>query len=89
MNFDKNDPFGFDFGFTIHDESEYVNSEEVEDCQAKINELTERLEMLYESVVPLLNHLRSNPERAMIHWPNRVEKINEFQEKLRTIRDGN
>jgi hypothetical protein len=59
----------FDFGFCT------VSKEDVVGDQTKA-------ETIYNMVLPLLSNLKSNPEKDYIHWPNRTEKIEEFQQKL-------
>lgn len=66
-----------DFGFTVISEQE-VNQE---DMQAKI-------EGLRKMIMPLLNNLKKNPEKEYIHWPNRVEKIDQFINKMNKYIDG-
>ena len=66
-----------DFGFTVISEQE-VNQE---DMQAK-------LEGLRKMIMPLLNNLKKNPEKEYIHWPNRVEKIDQFINKMNKYIDG-
>ncbi len=63
-----------DFGFTIEDVTP------VDDTRAQ---------QMYEAIVPLLNNLMKNPEIETIKWPNRVEKLEEFKDKLRDILEGN
>ena len=82
----------FDFGFTLIDESEL---EAVQSTQAKVEETTaqvqstqDRLDKLYNAIVPLLNNLKKNPEREYILWPNRVTKIEQFEAKLFDIYSG-
>lgn len=69
--------FEDDFGFSMEDEDE-VSS----------NDLEERLDMMHSAVLVLLNNLSKNPEKTIIKWPDRVERINEFKEKLERIRKG-
>ena len=57
----------FDFGFTAVDESE------LETVQLQKNAATsieERLDALYNAVIPLLTNLKKNPEKEYILWPN-------------------
>lgn len=81
-----------DFGFSIVDETELDASAtmtaKVEDAEKMVEEYWKRLDRMHKTVLPLLFNLKSNPEKDMIHWPNRVEKINEFIKKLDDIRDG-
>lgn len=64
-----------DFGFTA------VN----EDDMASNVDAHERLAKLYNAITPLLENLKKNPEKDYILWPNRLEKIEEFEKKLRDI----
>jgi hypothetical protein len=45
----------------------------------------DKLDKLYNSIVPLLNNLKKNPEKEYILWPNRVEKVEEFETRLLNI----
>ena len=75
----------FDFGFTAVDETE-VSA--VKDAKDLTLEYSERLEKLYDSILPLLDNLSKNPDSEYIHWPNRADKISAFKEKLRKIKEG-
>ena len=75
----------FDFGFTAVDESE------LETVQVQKNVATsieERLDGLYNAVIPLLNNLKKNPEKEYILWPNRLEKVEEFETYITKIYKG-
>ena len=37
------------------------------------------LKALYQ---PLLENLKRDPDKAIIHWPNRVDKIKSFESKI-------
>ena len=73
----------FDFGFTAVDEDEL---EAVQEAHSKVDEKTaevaERMEGLYNSILPLLENLRKNSDKDYIYWPNRTEKIDAFQKHL-------
>ena len=43
---------------------------------------------LYSSILPLLEQLKKNPEKEYIYWPNRVEKIEQFEQHLLNIYNG-
>lgn len=89
----------FDFGFTAVTEHE-LESVQQSDLHAKqlqdenqslsstIEECQQRLDKLYSSFRPLLENLKANPEKEYILWPNRLEKVIEFEEHLRRIYDG-
>lgn len=85
----------FDFGFSFVDE----DYEEVKETQIKlveentatkeqIEDLQQRVELLYNSILPFLNNLCKNPEKTTILWPNRVEKINQYKDQLDRIAKG-
>ena len=82
----------FDFGFTAVDEQEL---QAVQQTAAKADNaeqlaLTtqERLDKLYNAIIPLLNNLKKNPEKDYILWPNRLEKVEEFETHLQEIYKG-
>lgn len=79
----------FDFGFTAVDESEL---QAVQQTAAKADNaeqlaLTtqEKVDRLYNAIQPLLSNLKKNPEKDYILWPNRVEKVDQFEDMLRKI----
>ena len=79
----------FDFGFTAVDENEL---EAVQQVSAKTAELEdtalstqEKLDKLYNAITPLLNNLKKNPEKEYILWPNRLEKVEQFEDHLQNI----
>ena len=82
----------FDFGFTIVDEDEL---EAVQDAQTAANEnsttvseLEKRLDNLFNAIQPLLNNLKQNPQKDYILWPNRLEKIEQFEDHIQKIYKG-
>lgn len=82
----------FDFGFTAVDENEL---KAVQDTTAAANDAEQlatstqdRLDKLYNAITPLLNNLKANPEKEYILWPNRVEKVEQFEDHLRKIYNG-
>ena len=83
-----NDDF-FDFGFTAVDEDELeavqkVNKK-VEVSQTEASSTQERLDKLYNAITPLLNNLKKNPEKEYILWPNRLEKVEQFEDHIQKI----
>jgi len=75
----------FDFGFTA------VNEEELEAVQkvsVAASSTEERLHNLYNAIMPLLNNLKKNPEKDYILWPNRLEKVEQFESHLQSIYKG-
>lgn len=79
----------FDFGFTAVDETELKAVQEVaakaESLGANALNTQEKLDKLYNAIVPLLNNLKKNPEKEYILWPNRIEKVEAFEDHLYKI----
>jgi hypothetical protein len=75
----------FDFGFTAVDENEL---EAVQTVTASASSTEERLNGLYNAIIPLLNNLKKNPEKDYILWPNRLAKVEEFEDHLQKIYKG-
>ena len=96
------DIIDFDFGFSfIDDEIEEVKekaasaegtAEELETQLSNLmNEkirLEARLDKLFNSVVPFLDNLCKSPEKSTIFWPDRVDKIDNYKQKLKAIAEG-
>ena len=84
--------FDFDFGFTA------VNAEELEVVQTTNKEMVEvskealtiqeKCDTLYNMIQPLLSNLQKNPEKEYIYWPNRLEKVEEFSDKISEVYKG-
>ena len=79
----------FDFGFTAVDESEL---QAVQDAQKAVGDVSveartsqDKLDKLYNAIIPLLNNLKKNPEKEYILWPNRIDKVEKFEEHLLKI----
>jgi hypothetical protein len=79
----------FDFGFSLVDENEL---DAVQQAQKVVSSTTKeamaaatKIDKLYNMVMPLLNNLSTNPEKEYIYWPNRIEKIEAFRDKLRQV----
>ena len=83
-----NDDF-FDFGFTAVDEQELEAVQKVtkkaEASQTEASSAQERLDKLYNAITPLLNNLKKNPEKEYILWPNRLEKVEQFEDHIQKI----
>lgn len=74
-----------DFGFTAVDEDEL---QVVQNAATSTEDYKNRLDEMYNSILPLLNNLKLNPEKEYILWPNRLEKIEQFEKKLLDIWKG-
>lgn len=79
----------FDFGFTAVDEDEL---QAVQKTQALANDAEQmatatqnKIDRLYNAIVPLLNNLKKNPEKDYILWPNRLDKVEQFEDHLQRI----
>jgi len=79
----------FDFGFTAVDENELEAvkkvTTEASDASASLQETEEKLNKLYNAILPLLTNLKKNPEKEYILWPNRVDKIEQFEDLISGI----
>ena len=79
----------FDFGFTAVDEDELEvvqkQSQKLESTSGKAEELEDKLNKLYNSILPLLSNLKANPEKDYIYWPKRTEKVEAFEELIAGI----
>lgn len=82
----------FDFGFTIVDENELEvvqqATQQVETVSSIGQSTQDRLDKLYNAIQPLLNNLKQNPQKEYILWPNRLEKIEEFEDHIQKIYQG-
>jgi hypothetical protein len=82
----------FDFGFTAVDEEELEvvqkAHEQVSQESTAAKTIQERLDGLYNAITPLLNNLKQNPEKDYILWPNRLEKVEQFETMLQKIYKG-
>ena len=85
----ESDLLKFDFGFTAVDESELDAVKEVQTSTSTLNaenkELQDKVNNLYNAILPLLTNLKKNPEKEYILWPNRTEKIDAFEDHIRKI----
>ena len=79
----------FDFGFTAVDEDELNAVQEknlqVDAAQSTAEANQEKLDKLYNAIMPLLSNLKKNPEKDYILWPNRLAKVEEFETHLQGI----
>ena len=79
----------FDFGFTAVDEDELEAVQKVTQKAAAVESTAtttqEKLDKLYNAVIPLLNNLKENPEKEYILWPNRLTKVEAFEDHLQKI----
>ena len=79
----------FDFGFTAVDETELKAVKQAKDTVEKLdtglNVTQDKLDKLYNAIQPLLTNLKKNPEKEYILWPNRIEKVDQFEDMLRKI----
>ena len=69
-----------DFGFSFTDEATISETHVLGN-----QELTDRIQLMYDAIIPLLKNLAKNPDQEYIKWPNRTSKINEFKQKLDDI----
>ena len=79
----------FDFGFTAvtEDELDAVQqlAQKSSDTEENLDAVQNKIDRLYNAVIPLLNNLKKNPEKDYIHWPNRLDKVEQFEDMLTAI----
>lgn len=79
----------FDFGFTAVDEHELEAVQTVnktaDTATADALAAEAKLGKLYNAILPLLSNLKKNPEKDYILWPNRTEKIEQFEDVIANI----
>ena len=82
----------FDFGFTAVSENEldaYQESQEqLKVAAGSVEELQTRLNRLFNAVQPLLANLKKDPHKDYILWPDRLSKIEAFEDVLQDIYTG-
>lgn len=91
------DDFDFDFGFSLVDsdpggdiqdfnsrlqDEAAIASAQYQSAAEEREAVTQKLDKIYSMIQPLLANLMENPEKDYILWPNRVEKVEQFQEIL-------
>lgn len=75
----------FDFGFTAVDEDELEVVQQAKTTASEAEETSDKLNNLYNAILPLLSNLKKNPEKDYIYWPNRVTKVEQFEELIANI----
>ena len=92
MSDTNNIDINFDFGFTAVDETELAAYQELEVVKQTSNTAAttahnaeDKLNKLYDAIIPLLGNLKKSPEKEYILWPNRTEIIEQFEDVLRKI----
>lgn len=79
----------FDFGFTAVDEAELEAVQQAQtvanEQSSTVSELEGKINELYNAILPLLSNLKANPEKDYIYWPNRVEKVEQFEDFISKI----
>ena len=82
----------FDFGFTLVDEDELDTVQQIEqkvsESSTTAEQTQDKLDKLFSAIQPLLNNLKANPEKELIKWPNRLEKIEAFEDHIQKIYKG-
>jgi hypothetical protein len=84
-----------DFGFSFVDEDfEEVKIEvsrmktQNKSDEEMIEDLQNRLRLMFDSINPFLENLKKNPEKTTIYWPGRTAKIDDFQDRLQKLLVG-
>lgn len=84
----------FDFGFSAVSEDELKSIERELEAKVAVQEqqlkqvsksYEEKLNTLYNMVMPLLSNLAKDAEKDYIYWPGRQQKMKEFIKKVETL----
>ena len=79
----------FDFGFTAVSEEELEvvqkTAASAEEAAATATSYEDKLNKLYNAILPLPSNLKKNHEKDYIYWPNRVQKVEQFEEMIANI----
>jgi|TARA_R110000822_G_scaffold48453_8_gene127625 phage-related protein len=79
----------FDFGFTVVSEEELEAvqkaNEAVKSVTSSVTDAQIKLDKLFNAVQPLLTNLKKNPEKDYIYWPNRLDKVESFEDHIQDI----
>ena len=78
----------YDYGFTslTVDEFKKTESDNIKTLETKLSLAGEKVEKLKTVIWPLLDQLRRQPsEKVVLHWPNRVQVINDLMKRLEDI----
>ena len=75
----------FDFGFTAVTEDELDVVQKAQESEATAQSVQDKIDRLYNAIQPLLNNLKANPEKEYIYWPNRMDKVEQFETYLQKI----
>lgn len=82
----------FDFGFSAVDINELEELQEkdkqIQSASGEAAGLQERLEDVYNAIQPLLNNLKSDPNKDYIYWKDRLPKIEAFEAHLAKLYYG-
>ena len=62
--------------------------DQLTDAKLAADDLEYRLELLYKSITPFLDNLCKNADKSTIYWPDRVQKIEAYKNKLLSIVEG-
>ena len=82
----------FNFGFTFANEDELEVVQQAQQTNqlntSAVISTQEKLDKLFNAITPLLNNLKKNPEKEYILWPNRLDKIEQFEDHIQNIYKG-
>ena len=63
----------------------FKTAAKLESSDSESAALEAKLNNLYNAILPLLSNLKKNPEKDYILWPNRVEKVEQFEDLISEI----
>jgi hypothetical protein len=68
-----------DFGFTALSADDVTSRDLYERVSMAHRD---RMRAVIAMITPLLDNLKSSPEKEYLYWPGRVEKVTDFQQRL-------
>lgn len=68
-----------DFSFTFDDDIDSEQIQQVADSKAQ---------RLYDQIMVLVNNLKSDAEKPVIKWPNRIKDLEKFEKQLNKIMES-
>lgn len=65
-----------DFSFTFDDDVDTQQIQQTADT---------KVQQLYDHIMILVNNLKSDGDKPVIKWPNRINDLEKFEKQLKTI----
>lgn len=66
----------------------FVDEDKYDEVQKNLQAETKRVDRITNLFQQLLDKLKSDPEKSVIKWPNRIEDVRSIEQKLKEIYEG-